>query len=162
MEAKTLKGMAVVSLQEGTKLGRVEQPLFDVASRRLGALEVSGDAGTFIIPFAQIKHIGSDAITVASNQVTQTPSTGSALGPLLALDELEKLKVVDRAGTLLGFINELDLDPESGQVTRLTTHTGGVLGMGGTTTPIDAASILVVGSELLTVTTAATKYPQSS
>lgn len=60
MEAKDLKDMAVVSLQEGTKLGAVHQPLFDLAARQLGALDVSGATRTFIVPFAQIERIGSD------------------------------------------------------------------------------------------------------
>lgn len=153
MEAKALKGMVVMSMQEGAKLGQVTQPLFDLAARRLRALEVSGDAGTFIIPFAQIHHIGSDAVTVASSTVTQTASTDSALEPMLALDEIEKLKIVDQAGTFLGTIDELDVDHESGQITRLTAHKGGLLGVGGTTTPIETTAILMVGPEHLTVTT---------
>lgn len=159
MEAKALKGIAVVSLQEGTKLGQVDQPLFDLSARQLGALEVSGDTGTFIVPFAQIEHIGSDAVTVASSQVTQTRSSGSAMGDLRGLDELGKLKVVDEAGTFLGTISDLDVDPETGAITRLRAHKGGMLGVGGTTTPIDAASVLMVGPELLTVTTDAPTNP---
>jgi sporulation protein YlmC with PRC-barrel domain len=155
MEAKRLKGLAVVSLQEGTKLGQVEQPLFDLATRQLGALEVNGDAGTFVIPFAQLEQIGSDAVTVTSSQVTQTPSTGSALGDLRSLQELGKLKIVDQAGTFLGTLSDLDVDPDTGQITRLTAHTGGMLGMGGTTTVLEADMILTVGPEMLTVATAA-------
>ena len=162
MEAKTLKGLAVVSLQEGTKLGQVEQPLFDLVARQLGALEVKGTAGTFLIPFAQLERIGTDAVTVASSQVTQTPSTGSALGALVGLQALGKLKVVDQAGTFLGTVSDLDVDPETGQITRLTAHKGGLVGVGGTTTPIEAAMILMVGPELITVaTTETTGSPDS-
>jgi sporulation protein YlmC with PRC-barrel domain len=155
MEAKRLNGLAVVSLQEGAKLGQVEQPLFDLATRQLGALQVQGAAGTFVIPFAQLEHIGSDAVTVASSQVTQTPSTGSALGDLRSLQDLGKLKIVDQAGTFLGTLSDLDVDPDTGQITRLTAHTGGMLGMGGTTTVLEADMILTVGPEMLTVATAA-------
>ena len=162
MDAHALKGMAVVSLQEGTKLGQIDQPLFDMATRQLGGLDVSGDAGRFVVPFAQIHQIGSDAVTVTSSQVTQTPSTGSALGALLSLHDLGKLKIVDEAGTFLGTIHDVEVDPASGQITQLTAHKGGVLGMGGTTTSIDATSILMVGPELLTVTTAATSDPAGS
>jgi sporulation protein YlmC with PRC-barrel domain len=153
MNANTLNGLAVVALQEGTKLGAVDQPLFDMATRRLGALAVSGDAGHFIVPFPQIHQIGSDAVTVASSAVTQTPSTGNALGELLSLRDLSKLKVVDQTGTFLGTIHDVDIDPTSGQITQLSAHKGGLLGVGGTSTPIEAAAILMVGPELLTVTT---------
>jgi sporulation protein YlmC with PRC-barrel domain len=155
VNANALKGLAVVSLREGTKLGAIDQPLFDMTTRQLGALAVSGDAGDFIVPFPQIQQIGSDAVTVTSSQVTQTPSTGSTLGALLSLHDLKKLKVVDQTGTLLGTIHDVDVDLVSGQITQLTAHKGGLLGVGGTSTPIEATAILMVGPELLTVTTTA-------
>lgn len=162
MNAHALKGMAVVSLQEGTKLGQVDQPLFDMATRQLSALEVSGAAGSFVVPFAQIHQMGKDAVTVTSSQVTQTPSTGSALGALVSLHDLAKLKIVDETGTFLGTIHDVDVDVASGQITQLTAHKGGLLGMGGTTTSIDAGSILMAGPELLTVTTTSTSESAGS
>ena len=151
MDAKTLKDLAVVSLEEGSRLGRVEQALFDLAARQVRAVEVHGDAGTFIVPFEQIESIGSDAITVTSSQVTQTFDAGAAVGTLMGLQELEKLKVVDHEGTFLGTLSIVEFDPASGVVTQLSVHKGGMLGMGGTTTPLDGSSILKVGTELLTV-----------
>ena len=162
MDAKTLKGMAVVSLQEGTRLGRVEQPLFDLAARQLRGVEVHGDDGTFLVPFEQIDSIGSDAITVTSSQVTQTPNPGGAVGTLMGLEELERLKVVDNEGTLLGALDTIEFDPLTGLVTQLSAHKGGMLGMGGTTTQLDASSILMVGPELLTVTMDATSVPPTT
>jgi uncharacterized protein YrrD len=152
MNASSLKGMAVVSLQEGTKLGQIEQPLFDLATRRLGAFQVKGESGSFILPFAQIDHIGPDAVTVSSSQVTQSASTAGVTDALLDLHELGKLKIVDQSGTFLGTLGDVEVDPVSGQITKLEAHKGGILGMGGTTTPIEAEAIVMVGSELLTVT----------
>ena len=152
MNASDIKDMTIVSLQEGTKLGRVEQPLFDLAARQLGALQVKGEDGTFILPFAQIQHIGSDAITVTSSQVTQTPSSGGATDTLLDLQALKRLKIVDQAGTFLGTLNDVDVDPVSGQITKLVAHKGGLLGLGGVNTPIASTAIVMVGEELLTVT----------
>lgn len=155
MDAHTLNGMAIVSLAEGTKLGHVEQPLLDVTARRIAALRGKGESGIFIVPFDQIASIGADAITVASSQATQTPSTGSAADGLVELHELGKLKVVDHAGTFLGTIARVEIDPTSGAITQLAAHKGGMLGMGGTTTPIDARAIVSVGPALMTVNTEA-------
>ncbi len=151
MNADTLKGIAVVSLQEGATLGRVVQALFDLAARQLRGLEVRGDNGTFIVPFEQIKSIGSDAVMVASSQVTQTANASSATGTMIGMNELEKLKVVDNTGTFLGTLEAIEFDAANGRVTKLSVHKGGILGVGGTTTTLDASSNLVVGSELLTV-----------
>jgi sporulation protein YlmC with PRC-barrel domain len=151
MDAHTLKSMAIVSLAEGTKLGYVEQPLLDLAARKVAALQVRGKSGTFIVPFDEVASVGTDAITVASSQATQTPSTGGAADGLLDLDTLRKLRVVDHAGTLLGTISRVEIDPASGAITQLVAHKGGMLGMGGETTPIDARAIVSVGPELMTV-----------
>jgi sporulation protein YlmC with PRC-barrel domain len=153
MDAHTLKGMAIVSVQQGTKLGYIEQPLLDLTARKVAALRVKGESGTFIVPFDQVAAVGTDAITVASSAATQTPSTGGAADELRDLDALGKLKVVDQAGTLLGTLRHVEIDPASGEITQLAAHTGGMLGMGGTTTTIDARSILTVGPELVTVDT---------
>ncbi len=153
MDAHTLKSMAIVSLAEGTRLGYVEQPLLDLAARKVVALQVKGESGTFIVRFDEVASVGTDAITVESSAATQTPSTGGAADGLRDLDELRKLKVVDRAGTLLGTISRVEIDPASGAIMQLTTHKGGMLGMGGTTTLIDAQAIVSVGPELLTVNT---------
>jgi sporulation protein YlmC with PRC-barrel domain len=134
MDAHTLKSMAIVSLAEGTKLGYVTEPLLDLAARRLVALLVKGESGTFIVPFDRVAAIGADAITVESSAATQTPSTGGMADGLGDLDALRKLMVVDRAGTLLGTISRVEIDPATGAITQLAAHTGGMLGMGGTTT----------------------------
>jgi sporulation protein YlmC with PRC-barrel domain len=161
MDASKLKGMAVVSLAEGTKLGTVARPLIDLAALRLVALQVKGDSGTFVIPFEQVRQVGTDAITVASSQVTQIPGTDSAATALLDLDQIGKLKVVDQAGTLLGTVAQLTIDAASGQISHLGAHKGGMLGMGGTTTPIPAQAILSVGPDLLTVDMGAAQTPAS-
>jgi uncharacterized protein YrrD len=161
MDASKLKGMAVVSLAEGTKLGTVARPLIDLAALRLVALQVKGDSGTFVIPFDQVQQFGTDAITVASSRVTQIPGTDSAATALLDLDQIGKLKVVDQAGTLLGTVAQLTIDAASGQISHLGAHKGGMLGMGGTTTPIPARAILSVGPDLLTVDLGAAQTPAS-
>ncbi|HVB63257.1 MAG TPA: PRC-barrel domain-containing protein [Nitrolancea sp.] len=151
MKASELKGMTVVSLQEGAKLGQVDQPLFDLAKRQLWALHVKGDSGISVLPFDQIAKIGSDAITVTTSQVTQTPGADSVGEGLVDLHGLQKLKIVDQDGTFLGTLSEIEFDQLSGKVTQLLAHKGGMMGIGGTTTTIDAAATLTVGVELLTV-----------
>lgn len=162
MDANTLKGMAIVSLQEGTKLGQVEQPLFDLTARRVAALRVKGDDGAFIVRFDGVQSVGADAITIASSAATQTSSGSATADDLRDLDALGKLKVVDHAGTFLGTVSHVEIDPASGEITRLDAHKGGMLGMGGTTTPIDARAIVSVGPELLTVNTEAPALAVSS
>ena len=151
MDAGKLKGMAIVSLGDGAKLGRVDDVLFGTRPLRATALSVRGDGQDFVIPFEQLTTIGADAVTVESGQVTQTASKEGTYSGLAGLGELMKFKVVDEAGTLVGTLGGIELDPASGQVTGLAVHQGGLLGLGGTTTRIDPAAIRSVGDALLTV-----------
>ncbi len=162
MDAHTLKGMAIVSIQEGTRLGYVEQPLLDLTARRVAALQVRSESGTFIVRFDEVQSVGADAITVASSAATHIPSTGGGADELRDLDEVGTLKVVDHAGRFLGTVSHVEIDPANGEITRLEAHKGGMLGMGGTTTPIDTRAIVSVGSELLTVNTETSVLAASS
>ena len=49
----------------------------------------------------------------------------------------------------------IEIDPASGAITQLAAHIGGMLGLGGTTTAIDAQAIISVGPELMIVDTEA-------
>jgi len=153
MKASDLKGMAVISLGEGTKLGVVDQPLFDLPNRRICALHIKGDSGISVLPFEAIEGIGDDAVTVITSRVTQTPGIDSSGQGLLDLEALRKLKIVNQDGTFLGKLSDVEFDPRDGHVTHLAAHKGGMLGMGGTTTPIGTDASLAAGSELLTVNT---------
>jgi sporulation protein YlmC with PRC-barrel domain len=151
MDADSLKGMAVVSISEATRLGTVTDLVFETQPLRIGAVQAAGKDSEFVIPFEQVRTIGPDAVMVESSQVTQIAGGGSVLGELIGLADMRRLKVVDESGTLLGTVQAVELDPVTGHVIRLQARKGGVLGVGADTTAIDAASIRSVGSEVLTV-----------
>jgi sporulation protein YlmC with PRC-barrel domain len=151
MRSATLKGMSVVSIAEGARLGRVDDLLIDTAERRVVALHCSDQGRRFIVPFQHVRNIGKDAITVESSQVTQIEGQGAQAPNTLRLDDFLKLKAVDESGTLVGTVSQLDIDAISGQLVSLDVHKGGVLGLGGTTTTVAAEQILAVGPEIVTV-----------
>jgi sporulation protein YlmC with PRC-barrel domain len=149
MEADQLKGMAIISVSEGSRLGRVAEGLIDTAALRVGALRVEESGKSFVIPFELLKSIGSDAITVESSQVTQTD--GGAFGGLVGVDNFKKLKVVDEGGNFVGTVSGVDIDTATGRLTGLTAHRGGVLGLGGTSTTISVDQVRGIGPDVLTV-----------
>jgi sporulation protein YlmC with PRC-barrel domain len=151
MNTDKLKGMAVVSLAEGAKLGQVDAPLFDAATLHLRAFQVTGDGQTFIVPLDQVRTIGTDAVMVESSQATQTAVKGGEFGSLVPFSTLKQLKVVDAAGTFVGTLHDLELEPTTGRALRIVVHKGGLFGLGGETTTIEAAAIRSVGGELITV-----------
>jgi sporulation protein YlmC with PRC-barrel domain len=151
MRSATLKGLAVVSLAEGTRLGRVDDLVIDTAERRVAALSCGDQGRRFIVPFSQVRNIGKDAITVESSEVTQIEGQGSQTPNTMRLDDFLKLKTVDESGTLVGTVSQLEIDPATGRLVSLDVHKGGVLGLGGTTTTVAAEQIRAIGPELVTV-----------
>ena len=138
-------------MAEGAKLGAVDHALYDPATLDLRALQVTGGGQTFLVPLDQVRTIGADAVMVESSQATQAIAKGGALGDLVNLGALQRLKVVDAAGTFIGTLHDLDLDPATGHTLRLMVHKGGFLGLGGETTTIEAAAIRRIGGDLITV-----------
>jgi len=129
------------------KLGTVDHALYDPTTLELRALQITGDGRTFVIPCGLITTIGADAVMVANNQATQTTTQGGTLGNLVGRRTLQRLKVVDAAGTL----SALESDQTTGAILRITVSKGGFLGRFGETTVIDAAAIRGIGTDIVTV-----------
>jgi sporulation protein YlmC with PRC-barrel domain len=157
VNANKLKGMSVVSVSEATRLGVVRDVVFERNPMRVAGFDIRSDGTDFVIPFALVRSVGSDALTVESSGATQMPSAGDDFENLPRLTDMLKLKVVDDAGTLLGTVGTIELDGASGLVTRLTAHRGGVLGVGGQDVSIDVAKVRSVGTDMVTVTEAGAK-----
>ena len=152
MDASTLKGLTVVSMSEGTKLGSVDDVVIGPQGLRVVALRVSGPDQAFDIPFDKIAQIGADAVTVESSRVAQVVGKGDPISDLPGLDQLTRLKVVDAAGALVGQVGGIDVDAATGRVLSLAVRKGGMLGMGVTTTTVSADAVHMVGPELITLT----------
>ena len=154
MNIDTIKGLAVISLDEGLKLGTVDHALYDPATLELRALQVTGDGRTFIIPFGLIATIGADAVMVANSQATQAAVQGGTLGNLVARKTLQRLKFVDAAGTLVGTLSDLASDQATGAIVRITVSKGGFLGRFGESTTLDGTAIRGIGTDIVTVVAA--------
>jgi sporulation protein YlmC with PRC-barrel domain len=152
VDASRLKGMSVVSVSEATRLGVVRDVVMDRDPMRAAGFDVRFDGTDFVIPFAEVRSLGTDALTVDSSGATQMRSAGDEFGKLPRLTDMLKLKIVDDAGTLLGTLATVELDPATGLVVRLVAHQGGMLGMGGKDLSINVAAVRTVGTDIITVT----------
>jgi sporulation protein YlmC with PRC-barrel domain len=153
MNIEKLKGMSVVSVSEGSRLGRIADILIEPREMQIGAVKIEHENQSFVIPFNLIKSIGSDAITVESSQVTQ--ADGGSFGTLVGIGDFKKLKVVDETGTLHGTISGVEMDAATGKIGSFTAHKGGMLGLGGTTTSVTSEQVRGIGPEVVTVAVAA-------
>jgi len=151
MDAGKVKGLGVVSIASGAKLGTIDDVLFDVRGLRLGGLMVKSGDQQAVVPLDQVKSIGGDAVTILSDTSAQWGQAGTPLSTLPRLSDMQKLKVVDEAGTLLGTVKDIEIMPDDGRIAALTVHKGGVLGIGGDTVTIRGAEITSVGDEVIVV-----------
>ena len=71
MKASALNGKDVVSMVDGVQIGRVEDVLFDTNALRIAALVLTTTGGRSILPFAAIRSLGADAVTVESAAATR-------------------------------------------------------------------------------------------
>lgn len=161
MDAKSLLGIAVVSVTEAARLGKVADVLFDTTPLRVSAFKATAAASEFVIPFDQVRKIGTDAVIVDRPEATQMSSADGTFGHLSGLGRLEKLKIVDDQGTFIGTIQKVEFDTDTGHVERVVAHRGGILGAGGTTTTFGGNAIHSVGAEVMTIAAAPETPPEA-
>jgi len=155
MDAHQLKGLAVITLAEAERVGRVEDVVFETSPLRAAGLRLRTETGDRLVAFSDIRSIGADAII--TENVTSAEQNDAALNrrQLPGLEDLRKLNVVDEEGQFLGHIGRLEMDPGTGTVERIEVRKGEVLGMGGEGRTLSPDQIISVGAELITVRRAA-------
>lgn len=151
MKASALKDMPVMSMGDGAKVGTVKDVLFDSTQLRVVALVLKSSGGESILPLDAIRNIGEDAIMVEQATVTQGSMGQAPLVGHRGLDDLLSLQVVNSAGTHLGQVRDVQIDPVGGRLVSLSVHRGGMLGVGGTSVTVEAAAIRAIGPKTATV-----------
>jgi sporulation protein YlmC with PRC-barrel domain len=152
MQAEQLHGMAVVSVQQAERIGRIEDVAIDLREHRLAALLLQGGLfrGGPVVPWERVRAIGQDAVTVDDRSATAEgrPETGGA-----KLGDLRGTKVVTDAGTFVGTLAGAEIDPDSGRVTSysITAPHGGGLFHAAPQFTLPATAVVAIGPDLITV-----------
>lgn len=149
MDAKALCGMAVVTLADAERLGRVEDVLFEIDPLRASALVLRHENQERVVPFSAISELGSDAIV--TEQRPGMDDRGPGVDDRWGLEQLGRLKVVDQAGTYVGQIARVGIDPATGNVAELDVRKDDILGLGGESERLSPDDVIGVGRDLITV-----------
>jgi uncharacterized protein YrrD len=116
-----LKGMPVVSLAEGKKIGTWEDFYFEPATQIIYAFRVkTGLLSHKLLLVAQINTIGQDAVTIANETVLQNASSDEKLNSLPSGESLRDFKVMNMGGTLLGNVGNALIDLSASTAPRIT------------------------------------------
>lgn len=121
MKASDLKGRAVVTLSDAAKVGTIDDILFDAEYRAVLGFRVK--KSTFgkadAVTRENVTAVGADAVTVTSpDAINVEDRLGSLTGAPSYSQAKSKARVVTEGGTLLGTIDEMELDDEARAVTE--------------------------------------------
>ena len=162
MKAHVLRDKPVVSMADGTKVGSVQELLFDTTKFRLAAFLLTGDGGKSVLPFEGVRNFGDDVITVENASATEGVQGNTALDAWRGWKDVSQLRVINGEGSWLGDIRDLEVDPKDGHIGEITAHRGGLLGLGGSSVTIPASAIRGIGPKVITVDTPAAGDEQPS
>jgi sporulation protein YlmC with PRC-barrel domain len=117
-----LKDKPVVSVAEGTELGKVHDLLLDGSYLQIAALVIGG-GGLFgghkqAIAYEAVRGIGPDAIMVRDREAVEEVRDDSAFAPLPGLGDLHQ-EIMSESGIRLGRVEDAEFDPQTGRLTQL-------------------------------------------
>ncbi len=111
-----VRGRKVVSRENAEELGDVSRLLVDVAHRRVMMVVVGNRRKARLVDWDRLSGFGADAIMVDDGHALRKPETG--FEQAAASGELELLgrKALSDLGNLMGQIDDISFDRESGTI----------------------------------------------
>ncbi len=163
MKTTHIKGLSVVSIGTGEKLGSVSEVLLDAKAEQVAAfaVETGGGGGmlssqpssTNWIAAANVHAIGPDALTV--QDASALAETGGDDSETIALALLMGEKVVTEGGTYLGQVASVEIDEATMAVSALEVSPGFFK----SNRMVAKADFITVGEELVIVSDSVVAAP---
>ncbi len=154
MKASELNHRPVVSLKDGVTVGQIVDLTLDATHVKVSTLVLAGHEGNSVVPFAAVRHIGADAVTIDDSRIVQAPAHDNEINER-EISTLTGLLVMNQGGAIIGSVDDVEFDEDNGQITALLIQRGGAFGIGGAHEAVPASIIRGVGPNLITVDTSA-------
>jgi uncharacterized protein YrrD len=125
-----LRGIAIMTLSDGKKIGSCEDFYFEPQTHNIHALRVkTGFLGHKIVPVASINAVGQHAITIPNEDVLLDKLDDEHMATLLSGEGLMNFRVMSEGGTLVGTIGNIRLDTSTPNALRVVAFelTGSIL-----------------------------------
>jgi uncharacterized protein YrrD len=150
-----LRGIAIVTVSDGRKIGSCEDFYFEPQSQRVYALRVkTGLLSHTVVPVASISAVGQDAITIPNEEVLHRKADEQDISTLLSSEDLKNYRVMSKGGKLVGTIGSVLLDTSTPNALRVAAFelSGGILEQLSGKYPTFAASQVVsYGQDVLII-----------
>lgn len=143
-------GLRIISIADGTQMGQVKDLVLNAQGGLLEFIIVDQPSDYFgakVIAFADILGIGEFAVTIPTPQVIQDVAQNAVAQELLREGvRVKTTKVLTKKGQLIGEVEEIVIDEESGRIADCLYNTPD-----GRKLDIRADQVITYGKELLIV-----------
>lgn len=158
MNSKHLKGLAVISIADGEKLGTIDRVLVDPAAAKVVGFTVRHGAGGLIpiptdsadedvIDVDDIHALGKDAVTLNDKGAVRGDQTRARIDSLMDHDQFAKLKVVTEGGTYVGDFVSAEIDERGFGLKELEVSPG----FFSSNRHVPMSQVINIGHELIVV-----------
>jgi len=156
-KSKTLLSMQIISLEEGKHIGRVRGIVVDPDSFTIAAL-ITDKQGWFgdykVVPFDRVMSIGDHAVTIDQKSSIEKPSNLPEIARLMRNKQpLLGAKVFSESGTLLGIVDDLLYNKETGGIDSLEISGKFLESVFRGRVSIPAAAVITFGTDAIIVET---------
>jgi uncharacterized protein YrrD len=155
MDVKSLKGIAVVSIADGEKVGTVDETLFDTQQRRLVVFRLSrsnilrGDREH--VRLRDVRSIGRDAVMIENRDAVRGERDIKELKSLVDLKTLASLRVVTESGHYVGNLATVQFDKNTGAMTVFEVSGPSIVSVLRRNREIPSSEVISIGSDVIVV-----------
>jgi uncharacterized protein YrrD len=155
MDIKTLKGIAVVSIDDGARLGAINDALFDLEDRCVRAFIV-GDGGLFggstrILDMSDVQSIGADAVMIGSRDLLKADRDDTRYQTFANMGAVTSLRVVSQSGDLVGNLATIHVETSDGKFSDIEVSRHGLLGAFQAKIVVPAESVISFGRDVAVI-----------
>ncbi len=155
MDVKSLKGIAVVSIEQGEKVGMVDNVLFDLENRRIIAFKLIKPglmrSGGIVLTMTDVENIGKDAVMIRNKDKIRELKNERDLQNRPDLASLSSLRVVTQDGAYVGKVATVQFEPRNGVITDLEITGTGLIDRLRRNKSIEARELVSIGSDVVVV-----------
>jgi sporulation protein YlmC with PRC-barrel domain len=155
MNSKQIRGLPVISIADGTRVGTVDLVYLDLAAKRVVGFSITDGVGPFggardnapTVAASSVHSLGPDALTLDDVTAAHAAWVGGAYGPLETLHDVVGRKVVTEGGTDVGQVAAVEFDEQTFAITEVEVSPG----LMKTNTRIPLDQLVRIGQDVVVV-----------
>jgi uncharacterized protein YrrD len=155
MDVKSLKGIAVVSIEEGEKVGTVDDVLFDMEQRRIIGFKLNKPgflrSGGIAVMMGDVRSIGKDAVMIPDRERIRELKQERDLQSRPGYSAMSTLRVVTQDGTYVGNLSTLQVEPATGKLTQIEITGGSLMDRLRRNQVVDIDEVVSLGTDVVVI-----------